>query len=59
MKKKPSKRNFVAKHAKSTTSGAGIHKDKKKAMKRGERKYKNSLTYMEHLENLLWKKLNE
>ena len=33
-------RNFVAKNAGSTTSGAGAHKDKKKAMKQGEIKHK-------------------
>ena len=33
-------RNFVAKNAAATTSGAGAHKDKKKAMKQGEVKHK-------------------
>jgi hypothetical protein len=33
-------RNFVAKNAAATTSGAGAHKDKKKAMKQGETKHK-------------------
>jgi hypothetical protein len=33
-------RNFVAKNAKATTSGAGAHKDKKKAEKQGEFKHK-------------------
>ncbi len=33
-------RNFVAKNAVATTSGAGAHKDKKKAMKQGETKHK-------------------
>lgn len=33
-------RNFVAKNASATTSGAGAHKDKKKAMKQGETKHK-------------------
>ena len=38
----PSKpRNFVAKNAMATTSGAGAHKDKKKAMKQGDIKHKN------------------
>lgn len=36
----PKPRNFVAKNAMSTTSGAGAHKDKKKAMKQGEVKHK-------------------
>lgn len=34
-------RNFVAKNAAATTSGAGAHKDKKKAAKQGEVKHKN------------------
>jgi len=34
------KKNLVAKHAKTTTSGAGPHKDRKKAMKKGEIKHK-------------------
>jgi hypothetical protein len=33
-------RNFVAKNAAATTSGAGAHKDKKKAMKQGDVKHK-------------------
>ena len=33
-------RNFVAKNARATTSGAGAHKDKKKAMKQGDVKHK-------------------
>jgi hypothetical protein len=33
-------RNFVAKNAVATTSGAGAHKDKKKAMKQGDVKHK-------------------
>ena len=33
-------KNLVAKHAKSTTSGAGPHKDRKKSMKKGETKHK-------------------
>ena len=36
----PKPRNFVAKNAMSTTSGAGAHKDKKKAEKQGEVKHK-------------------
>ncbi len=34
-------RNFVAKNAPATTSGAGAHKDKKKASKNGQQKHKN------------------
>jgi len=34
------KKNPVAKHAKSTTSGSGPHKDRKKSLKRGETKHK-------------------
>ena len=46
----PSKpRNFVAKNA--TTSGAGAHKDKKKAMKQGDSKHKKD--YAEHLDSML------
>lgn len=33
-------RNFVAKNARATTSGAGAHKDKKKAAKQGYEKHK-------------------
>jgi hypothetical protein len=33
-------RNFVAKNAMKTTSGAGVHKDKKKAEKQGDVKHK-------------------
>ena len=37
----PSKpRNFVAKNAMSTTSGAGAHRDKKKELKQGKEKHK-------------------
>ena len=43
------KKNLVAKHAKSTTSGAGPHKDKKKAVKRGEIKHKKK--YDESFDN--------
>ncbi|CAB4125965.1 hypothetical protein UFOVP181_273 [uncultured Caudovirales phage] len=43
----PSKpRNFVAKNAKATTSGAGAHKDKKKAEKQGNVKHKKDLVPM-------------
>lgn len=37
-------RNFVAKNAGATTSGAGAHKDKKKAMKQGDVKHKKDYT---------------
>jgi hypothetical protein len=36
----PKPRNFVAKNAMKTTSGAGAHKDKKKAVKQGDVKHK-------------------
>jgi len=36
--KRPNARNFVAKNAKCTTSGAGAHVDKKKELKRGRAK---------------------
>ena len=38
-------RNFVAKNA--TTSGAGAHKDKKKAAKQGDVKHKKDLMPVE------------
>lgn len=40
-------RNFVAKNQK--TSGAGVHKDKKKAEKQGDVKHKKDLMPMEEL----------
>ena len=40
---KPKIRNYVAKNAKSTTSGAGAHKDRKKAAKSGEVKHKKDM----------------
>jgi hypothetical protein len=51
-------RNFVAKNAGATTSGAGAHKDKKKAMKQGEVKHKakelaESIPYDQKLNFLL------
>ncbi len=53
----PSKpRNFVAKNAINT--GAGAHKDKKKAMKQGDAKHKK-LDYAESLELRLYQQLNE
>jgi len=42
------KKNLVAKHAKSTTSGAGPHKDRKKSMKKGETKHKKK--YVENFD---------
>ena len=45
-------RNFVAKNAGATTSGAGAHKDKKKAAKQGEVKHKNK-EYAESLNDRL------
>lgn len=36
-------RNFVAKNAMKTTSGAGAHKDKKKAEKQGNVKHKKQI----------------
>lgn len=39
----PKPRNFVAKNAMKTTSGAGAHKDKKKAEKQGDVKHKSKL----------------
>jgi hypothetical protein len=40
-------RNFVAKNAMKTTSGAGAHTDKKKAQKQGNVKHKNKEFEME------------
>ena len=40
-------RNFVAKNAKATTSGAGTHKDKKRAEKQGDVKHKKELVPMD------------
>jgi hypothetical protein len=45
-------RNFVAKNASATTSGAGAHKDKKKAAKQGDVKHKNA-EYAESLQHML------
>jgi hypothetical protein len=42
----PKPRNFVAKNAAATTSGAGAHKDKKKAAKQGETKHKKTADAM-------------
>jgi hypothetical protein len=43
----PKPRNFVAKNAMKTTSGAGAHKDKKRAEKQGEVKHKKQAVPME------------
>lgn len=52
-------RNFVAKNAAATTSGAGAHKDKKKAMKQGEVKHKGKeLAYESKLWAALERKVN-
>jgi hypothetical protein len=40
-------RNFVAKNAQKTTSGAGAHKDKKRAEKQGDVKHKKQAVPME------------
>ena len=40
----PRPRNFVAKNAMKTTSGAGKHKDKKKAAKQGDVKHKGKVS---------------
>jgi hypothetical protein len=40
-------RNFVAKNAMKTTSGAGVHKDKKRAEKQGDVKHKKQAVPME------------
>ena len=53
-------RNFVAKNAAATTSGAGAHKDKKKAAKQGEVKHKNKeMTYESKLFSALSKRLKK
>jgi hypothetical protein len=51
-------RNFVAKNASSTTSGAGAHKDKKRAEKNGDIKHKKA-EYAESYEDHLSQQLNE
>jgi hypothetical protein len=43
----PKVRNFVAKHAAKTTTGAGQHKDMKRAEKQGNVKHKKDLVPME------------
>ena len=53
-------RNFVAKNAAATTSGAGAHKDKKKAAKQGDTKHKNKeMTYESKLLSALDQRLKK
>lgn len=47
----PKPRNFVAKNA--TTSGAGAHKDKKKAVKQGDVKHKGRIMDLAEMEDIL------
>ncbi len=49
----PKPRNFVAKNA--TTSGAGAHKDKKKAAKQGDVKHKGKMMDIAEMETVLEK----
>jgi hypothetical protein len=49
----PKPRNFVAKNAMSTTSGAGAHKDKKKAVKQGDVKHKGKAMDLAEMESEL------
>ncbi len=49
----PKPRNFVAKNA--TTSGAGAHKDKKKAEKQGNVKHKGKMLDLAEMEDILEK----
>ena len=49
----PKPRNFVAKNA--TTSGAGAHKDKKKAAKQGDAKHKGRMMDLAEMEAVLEK----
>ena len=60
MKHTTKPRNFVAKNAAATTSGAGAHKDKKKAVKQGETKHKNKeMTYESKLFSALDQRLKK
>jgi hypothetical protein len=60
MKHTTKPRNFVAKNAAATTSGAGAHKDKKKAAKQGETKHKNKeMTYESKLFSALDQRLKK
>jgi hypothetical protein len=53
-------RNFVAKNDAATTSGAGAHKDKKKAAKQGDTKHKNKeMTYESKLLSALDQRLKK
>ena len=52
-------RNFVAKNAGTTTSGAGAHKDKKKATTQVRGVKHKKKEYAEHLDSLLSKALTE
>jgi hypothetical protein len=57
--KTPKKRNPVAKSAPRTTSSAGIHKDKKASVKRGDPPKHKKTEYMEGLQKELAKILKE
>jgi hypothetical protein len=60
MKHTTKPRNFVAKNAAATTSGAGAHKDKKKASKQGDTKHKNKeMTYESKLFSALDQRLKK
>jgi len=50
---KPKKPRSVTHQAAINASGAGAHKDKKKAMKQGDVKHKSQYDYMEHLNQQL------
>lgn len=52
-------RNFVAKNASATTSGAGAHKDKKKATTQVRGAKHKKKDYAEHLESLLSSAITE
>lgn len=52
-------RNYVAKNAKATTSGAGAHTDKKKSEKQGVVKHKKDLVPMESIEDRFARKVQE
>lgn len=49
----PKPRNFVAKNAMATTSGAGAHRDKKKEQKQGYEKHKNRDLEINEMEEIL------
>ena len=48
-------RNFVAKNAQATTSGAGAHKDKKKAQKQGDQKHKKDLKRVDYIDEATYR----